>query len=95
MLQVNVFWKIRQRQRIRPKPICHRLTSVANRYCCLGGPFACLLPGRLRVLSGCLPVLIRDLSVLILRFGVLGRRADETGPDRRRSEPSAAGAAPA
>jgi H+/Cl- antiporter ClcA len=29
----------------------------------------------------------------MLRFGVLGRRADETGPDRRRNEPSAAGAA--
>ena len=64
--------------------ICHRLISVADRFCCLGGPFACLLPGRLRVLSGCRPVLIRDLSVLMLRFCVLSTRADETGPDLRR-----------
>jgi len=93
MLQVNVFWEIRQRQRIRPKPICHRLIPVANRFCCLGVPSGRVLPSRLHFLSGCRPVLIRDLSVLMLRFRVLGRRADETGPDRRRNKPFAAGAA--
>ena len=93
MLQVNVFRENRHQQRIRPKSICHRLIPVADRFCCLGGPSGRFLPSRLHFLSGCRPVLIRDLSVLMLRFRVLGRRADETGPDRRRNEPSAACAA--
>ena len=71
--------------------ICHRLIPVASWFCCLGGPFARLLPGRLRVLSGRRPVSPRRLPVLMLRFRVLGRRADETGPDRRRDQPSALG----
>ena len=44
-------------------------------------------------LAGCWPILLRALSTLILRFCALSRRADETGPDRRRGQPSAAGAA--
>ena len=71
--------------------ICHRLIPVASWFSCLGGPFARLLPSRLRGLSGRLPVLPRRLSVLLLRSRVLGRRADETGTDRRREQPSARG----
>ena len=71
--------------------ICHRLISVANRFCCLLGPFTRLLPSRLRDLPSRSPVLPRRLSLLMLRFRVLGRRADETGPDRTREQPSALG----